>query len=208
MTAKIKAKFRPGDVIEHSQTGTHFNILYIIDDRYYNEFKSYICFENQDEYRLISPSNTRGDKDLTILLDIDGVLNIRSQSYTTRGFELEHHLVSRLNYLIKELSNKYQVHIVLYSGWKYEDVARKCAKYPAIVSKLIDVHIVKRNPNQETFVSNINSILDKNNIPNDRVILIDDELWETKRDSNTLLHRIDNTVGISDSDVTSIIQNA
>lgn len=110
--------------------------------------------------------------------------------------------------MIKELSNKYQVHIVLYSGWKYEDVARKCAKYPAIVSKLIDIHIVKRNPNQETFVSNINSVLDKNNIPNDRVILIDDELWETKRVDNTLLHRIDNTVGISDSDVTSIIQNA
>ena len=208
MTAKIKPKFKPGDVIEHSQTGTRFNILYIIDDRYYNEFKSYICFENQDEYRLISPSNTRGDKDLTILLDIDGVLNIRSQSYTTRGFELEHHLVSRLNYLIKELSIKYQVHIVLYSGWKYEDVARKCAKYPAIASKLIDIHIVKRNPNQSTFVNNINSILDKNNIPNDRVVLIDDELWETKRVDNTLLHRIDSTVGISDSDIISIIQNA
>lgn len=157
---------------------------------------------------MISPSNTRGDKDLTILLDIDGVLNIRSQSYTTRGFELEHHLVSRLNYLIKELSNKYQVHIVLYSGWKYEDVARKCAKYSVIVSKLIDIHIVKHNPNQSTFVNNINSILDKNNIPNDRVILIDDELWKTKRDSNTLLHRIDSTVGISDSDIISIIQNA
>ena len=55
MTTKIKPKFKPGDVIEHSQTGTRFNILYIIDDRYYNEFKSYICFENQDEYRLISP---------------------------------------------------------------------------------------------------------------------------------------------------------
>lgn len=207
MTAKIKPKFKPGDVIEHSQTGTRFNILYIIDDRYYNERKHYIHFENQDEYNLVS-SYHKDDKDLTILLDIDGVLNIRSQSYTTRGFELEHHLVSRLNYLIKELSNKYQVHIVLYSGWKYEDVASKCAKYPAIVSKLIDVHIVKRNPNQETFVSNINSVLDKNNIPNDRVILIDDELWETKRVDNTLLHRIDNTVGISDSDVISIIQNA
>lgn len=157
---------------------------------------------------MISPSNTRGDKDLTILLDIDGVLNIRSQSYTTKGFELEHHLVSRLNYLIKELSIKYQVHIVLYSGWKYEDVARKCAKYPAIASKLIDIHIVKHNPNQSTFVNNINSILDKNNIPNDRVVLIDDELWETKRVDNTLLHRIDSTVGISDSDIISIIQNA
>lgn len=208
MTAKIKPKFKPGDVIEHSQTGTRFNILYIIDDRYYNEFKSYICFENQDEYRLISPSNTRGDKDLTILLDIDGVLNIRSQSYTTRGFELEHHLVSRLNYLIKELSNKYQVRIVLYSGWDYDSVIRKCAKYPTIVSKLLDTYLVKHNPNSSTFVDSINLTLIKNDIPNTRVILLDDEILETKRCDNTLLYKIDSTVGITDSDVTSIIQNA
>ena len=208
MAVKIKPKFKPGDMLEHRATGSRFYILFIIDDRYYNEFKSYICFENQDEYRLVSPSNTKDSIGLTILLDIDGVLNIRSQSYTTRGFELEHHLVSRLNYLIKELSNKYQVHIVLYSGWKYEDVARKCTKYPAIVSKLIDIPIVKHNPNQSTFVSGINLTLVKNNIPNSRVILLDDEILETKRCDNILLYRIDSAVGITDRDVTSIIQNA
>ena len=207
MTAKIKPKFKPGDVIEHSQTGTRFNILYIIDDRYYNERKHYIHFENQDEYNLVS-SYHKDDKDLTILLDIDGVLNIRSKSYTTRGLELETHLISRLNYLIKELSNKYQVRIVLYSGWDYDSVIRKCAKYPTIVSKLLDTYLVKHNPNSSTFVDSINLTLIKNDIPNTRVILLDDEILETKRCDNTLLYKIDSTVGITDSDVTSIIQNA
>lgn len=146
--------------------------------------------------------------DLTILLDIDGVLNIRSRSYTTRGFELETHLISRLNYLVKELSNKYQVRIALYSGWDYDSVLRKCAKYPAIVSRLLDTYLVKHNPNQSSFVDSINLTLIRSDIPNTRVILIDDEILETKRKDNTLLYKVDCTVGLSDTDVTSILESA
>lgn len=208
MNAKIKPKFKPGDEIEHSQTGTHFNILYIIDDRYYNEKKHYIHFENQDEYNLVSSYHKDDKTDLTILLDVDGVLNIRSRSYTTRGFELETHLISRLNYLVKELSNKYQVQIALYSGWDYDSVIRKCAKYPAIVSRLLDTYLVKHNPNQSSFVDSINLTLIRSNIPNTRVILLDDEILETKRKDNTLLYKVDCTVGLSDTDVTSIIKSA
>lgn len=76
------------------------------------------------------------------------------------------------------------------------------------MSRLLDTYLVKHNPNQSSFVDSINLTLIRSDIPNTRVILIDDEILETKRKDNTLLYKVDCTVGLSDTDVTSILESA
>jgi len=66
-----------------------------------------------------------------IFLDIDGVLNIQSNSYTTaksRHNLCEPHLVERLNYLCKKVEN---MEIVISSSWRrdmiaLEEVLKEC----------------------------------------------------------------------------------
>ena len=146
------------------------------------------------------------NKQLTILLDVDGVLNIYSKSYTTRGYDVEAHLVCRLNYLVKELSNKYDITIVPYTGWTYSELVRKCAKYPAIVTRLLDAPMNKSNPNNLTFVDTINRMLHKLDIPHENILYIEDELKESRWDVNMYLHKVDFTIGLSDSDIQKILK--
>lgn len=145
-------------------------------------------------------------KQLTILLDVDGVLNIYSKSYTTRGYDVEAHLVCRLNYLVKELSNKYDITIVPYTGWTYSELVRKCAKYPAIITKMVDAPMNKSNPNNLTFVDTINRMLHKLDIPHENILYIEDELKESHWDVNMYLHKVDSTIGLSDSDINKILK--
>lgn len=55
-----------------------------------------------------------------IFLDVDGVLNIMSDSYRTfmkpRGQHIEPHLVQRLNYLIEKTEAK----VVISSSWRHD----------------------------------------------------------------------------------------
>ena len=146
------------------------------------------------------------NKQLTILLDVDGVLNIYSKSYTTRGYDTEDHLVCRLNYLVKELSNKYDITIVPYTGWTYSELVRKCAKYPAIVTRLLDAPMNKSNPNNLTFVDTINRMLHKLDIPHENILYIEDELKESRWDDNMYLHKVDCSIGLSDSDINKILK--
>lgn len=55
-----------------------------------------------------------------LMLDVDGVLNIMSQSYTTAKNSphlIERHLVSRLNYLCEKVPD---VEIVVSSSWRFD----------------------------------------------------------------------------------------
>lgn len=58
-----------------------------------------------------------------IFLDVDGVLNIMSDSYRTfmkpYGQHIEPHLISRLNFILKELEKEdFNTSIVISSSWK------------------------------------------------------------------------------------------
>ena len=151
-----------------------------------------------------------------IFLDVDGVLNIYSESYKTNSVEydgyfsdtinrMEFHLVKRLEYIISQTN----ANIVLNTGWCMVDVIRILEEYNFKYIEKIESAI----PKAGNWIYFILEYVEKYEV--DRFYVIDDEilienvdkLIQNKKDKIPFFGtKIDCSCGLSDENAKFIIK--
>ncbi len=104
--------------------------------------------------------------DLTIFLDIDGVLNTPSEY----GKRINNNNVDVLNKLINRLEEKYDTQIVVSSSWRLSSGVNKIIRNAGVIARLKGVTENLGDRSKE-----INSYISKNRLEPKNCLVLDDE---------------------------------
>ena len=104
--------------------------------------------------------------DLTIFLDIDGVLNTPSEY----GKRINNNNVDVLNKLINRLEEKYDIQIVVSSSWRLSSGVNKIIRNAGVIARLKGVTENLGDRSKE-----INSYISKNRLEPENCLVLDDE---------------------------------
>jgi len=165
-------------------------------------------------------NNYRIEKEHFLFLDIDGVLNINSRSYTTavkQKYLIEPHLVDRLNYLCEQTSKDKLVYnpldIVISSSWRnhMEELQKQLEKsgfeyWNRVVGRTTtSPNIFHRGEQiwhwlEQKYECPLPGI-------DFSLFIVDDEMHDIERYYQSMyLYHVEPTVGLSDSIVQKIIK--
>ena len=153
-----------------------------------------------------------------LVLDVDGVLNIHSESYKTLDVRwnkdiasMEFHLVQRLNYLIDKLKVDNNVSILLCTGWLKDDFIEVSKKNKFRYNNLINFHTSFKTYKARATLNTINCSKDGDLSKYDLVIYLEDEITKTEtftiNNVKCIAYNVDMSMGLSDKIVKTVLND-
>ncbi len=157
------------------------------------------------------------EKSISIFLDIDGVLNNSSQWKNL--YQLNNENIDIFIDLIKQLSKKYNVSIILSSTWKNGFVKANNSKNTPQIKELEDklakygISITAKTPSYKNKSRDVEIMSYQKYYDSDYALILDDspeefsiEYKKTAKINNILMYYTNSSMGLTDKDVKNIIK--